>query len=54
VLRLLHKNLPLQKMWRLLEEYSAVVNLVPQTRHVPSGLEVRFAEVWRQVARFLL
>jgi hypothetical protein len=29
----------------LLKEESAVVNLVPQTRHAPSGLEVRMGEV---------
>jgi hypothetical protein len=46
VLRLLRRELAAAKDMAaaLLEEESAVVNLVPQDRHAPSGPQVRFED----------
>jgi hypothetical protein len=48
VLRLLRRELAAAEdvAAALLKEESAVINLVPQTRHAPSGLEVRWGEGW--------
>ena len=52
MLRLLHRVLAGAEdvAAALLKESSAVVNLVPQTRHAPSGLEVRFWEIVQSAA----